>query len=102
MKIWVVMGGSGEYSDRREWPVRAYTDMAEVQRQILLLTGKGNELSAERDRLRDEVSDRWWDFPSEEMRKTLPDPFIEFDYTGVSYFYYEVELVDDAKAEGRS
>jgi len=95
MKIWVVMGGSGEYSDRREWPVRAYADMAEVQRQIVLLTEKGRELSAERDRLREseDESARWYDFPSEEMRKTLPDPCIEFDYTGVSYFYYEVDLV---------
>ena len=88
--IWVVMGGTGEYSDRREWPVRAYKDKAVTEREVTRLTEEakalmarvGYDYSAEQSKAVDEHGEK------------VGDPGFLMDYTGTSYFYYEVELVD--------
>jgi len=83
-QIYVVMGWSGEYSDRREWPVRAYTDESKAKAQVMLLDAMARDLQATKGQ-----------YPSftEEERKALPDPDIQFDYTGTRYFYFTITLV---------
>lgn len=41
--IYVVMGSTGEYSDRTEWPVCAYSDKSEAQTHCQLATAYVNE-----------------------------------------------------------
>lgn len=36
MKIYIVYGETGEYSDRRDWPVLAYTDEALAEAHVLM------------------------------------------------------------------
>ena len=42
--VWVVMGTTGEYSDRNEWPVRAFFDEAAAQEHIEKATKRSAEL----------------------------------------------------------
>lgn len=81
MTIWVVMGTTGEYSDRREWPVRAFKRKKEAEELITAATQKAHEIFVVGPRYRWKTDDNPF------------DPHMEMDYTGTSYFYYEVELV---------
>ena len=47
--IYVVMGTCGEYSDRTEWPVAAYTDEGLAKDHVKAATAKARELLALRD-----------------------------------------------------
>jgi hypothetical protein len=91
MIIYVVEGHCGEYSDRHDWPVHAYTYEAKAKKAVIKLTEWGNEI---RTQYKD---DRWeWEeyireLSEEEMAKLL-DPHFRWDYSGFNYSYYEVEL----------
>lgn len=41
--VFVVIGQSGEYSDRRDWPVAAYTDRALAERHEFAATKRAKE-----------------------------------------------------------
>ena len=86
-KLWVVMGGTGEYSDRREWPVRAYMHKAAAEAEIVKLDAQAKEIWAAK-------GENYYPKVTNELRKHLLDPNVDFDYTGTSYFYYEVELAN--------
>ena len=43
MKVYVVMGTSGDYSDRREWVVCAYTDEALAKQHVELAQARSRE-----------------------------------------------------------
>lgn len=92
MKIFIVEGSTGEYSDHDEWPVAAYKD---------------EELAKEHVRLADEEYRVWlggrdpYSLGYLERQEVVNsyDPEMRMDYTGLSYSYYTVEL-RDALPEG--
>ena len=95
MKIYVVMGTTGEYSDEIEWAVKAFRVLGDAEKHILLATQKANEFVAhggdgvELDMLnRAEI---------EKINPYDPDMQMCFYINETSYFYYEVELVEEAK-----
>ena len=83
--IYVVHGRTGEYSDRTEWVVAAYTDEASARQHIEAATKRANELQvlAEKDGRGNIILDN--DF----------DKGMGMDYTGTSYWYCEIELYGD-------
>ena len=91
MKIYVVEGSCGEYSDHREWPVHAYANELLAQAKVQELTEWANEI-------RIKFKDKSWDWSdyvnelSDEARNHLPDPNFNWDYSGFNYYYYLIEL----------
>lgn len=81
MKIYIVIGSTGEYSDRYEWPVIAYLNKIKAQDHVL----KASKRS-------DEIFETW------KHDIIIPDGINEFDpsfrmdYTETSYYLWEVEL----------
>lgn len=81
MKIYVVMGRTGEYSDNVQWAVKAFKNEKKAQEFIVAVTKIANEVEATRE----------CDFSVPEGANPL-DLQMRMDYTGTSYFYYVVEL----------
>lgn len=86
-KVYVVMGTTGEYSDRNEWPVAAYMTEGQAAKRIVEQKRKAQEVRASgRDR-----HDTGW---TEWSRNETGDPGFQMDYTGTDYFMMEVDLID--------
>jgi hypothetical protein len=79
--IYVVLGQTGEYSDRREWLVKAVTTENKAKELVL-------ELS---DAVRG--SENWNYWICREFKHPL-DPKCEVELGGVVYWYDVVELED--------
>lgn len=86
-KIWVVMGTTGEYSDRNDWPVVAFPDKARAEARIVACTQEANKRFSE-----SQVPDESNDWSSYNTDNNVLDPNMKMDYTGTSYFHYEVEI----------
>ena len=89
--IYVVMGNTGEYSDRNEWPVKAFTSKEKAQELVINAQNAFNTLvggTGEKD------ASRYY-FQHHKEHKNPFDPNMNVDYTGVSYSYFEMELDDD-------
>lgn len=85
MKIYVVEGHTGEYSDRNDWPVKAFVHEPAAQafvdactKEILPYNIKNKYDAVNWERIRN--------------AKSPLDPNLQIDYTGTHYDYYEVEL----------
>ncbi len=87
MTIWVVMGTTGEYSDRNEWPVVAFADKAKAEARIIACTEEANKRYAN-----SQVPDDDNGWSSYNTKDNPLDPHMKIDYTGTSYFHYEVEV----------
>lgn len=84
-QIFVVMGSTGEYSDRHEWAILAYTDETLAQTHVQLAEAWDRENGLTWSRL------AW------ERRIDLVspyDPAYSRDYTGTSYYIVAVPLAD--------
>lgn len=79
--VFVVMGSTGEYSDRLEWAVMAYLDEAAAQEHVINAERRAKEIFALR---------KGWRMP--EGVKNEFDLNMDMDYTGTSYFIYTVPL----------
>lgn len=92
MTIFVVMGTTGEYSDRNEWPVVAYTDEQQAKIHIDAASEYARTLKIERDK-----SDDQWTFV---LRPAPLDPTIEMNVysDGTTYYYMTIELFDTVDA----
>jgi len=96
--IYVVMGTTGEYSDRGEWPVRAHRTklaaedhVARAERLAKAAFAKyGSHMFSWQTEAEGGLSD---EFKAE-------DPNLNWQYTGTSYFIYEVELADEPAVLG--
>jgi hypothetical protein len=79
--IYVVMGTAGEYSDRREWPVAAFTDDAVAAELVA-------NASREAKRIHESSASRYID---DEAKWRNPfDPTCTVDYTCPRYFIMKV------------
>lgn len=93
MKIWVVMGSTGEYSDHTEWSICYYADETLAQNHVDRATECAQPWVLERANGRSSIP-----------RGANPwDPFMVIDYTGVNYYVYGVEQgplqIPEAKLE---
>ena len=80
--VYLVMGTTGEYSDRTEWPVKAYLDKGKAEQHVEQASKKAAEIDVTRGGC--------WDYPDKGVNPF--DPNMHMDYTGTDYFYYEAEL----------
>ncbi len=80
-EIYVVIGTTGEYSDKTEWPVKAFFDLSKAEDVVVKATARAAELDAKREsRYR----------AGEE--KNEYDPNMQMDYTGTWYEIMKVYL----------
>ena len=86
MKVYIVEGQTGEYSDYRNWPVKAFQDEQKAKAFTETLNAKAQALGIA-------TTGCHW----AESQKIVPqmqelDPGVSIDYTGVSYSFYELDL----------
>jgi hypothetical protein len=90
MKIYVVMGEIGEYSDRKVWIAKAFTQEEQAQKYIIEATEWLKQFSPI---FKDPFE--YHEFPKEAANydKKITDDFSGyFQYYEVNYFYEEAEL----------
>jgi hypothetical protein len=89
MKIYVVIGTTGEYSDRTEWLVKAFESENSAKKMVIEFSEKAREIwdMKEKDYKTDEF----------ELGKVFDPDFRMDNLTGTSYFLCEVELIRDKK-----
>lgn len=88
--IYVVRGCCGEYSDRVEWSVIAYTKRGDAESHVAAATARAREIKAD---LAFKPYKSRHDLLATEPNQF--DPGMRADYTETTYYYYEeVELLD--------
>ena len=88
MKIYVVFGHCGEYSDHTRWAVRAYSTEKRAQDECVDLINKAKALTTPK------VSEDGCCMDYYDGEKPDWDPDFRTDYTGTEYGYEEVELIE--------
>lgn len=81
--IYAVVGVTGEWSDRREWPVAAYTDELSAQAHVEAATRRANEIFVATG-----------DYGPRDGHANEHDPAMEMDYTGTQYEIWAFGLCD--------
>ena len=85
MKISIVMGTTGEYSDRSEWPVRAFLTARRAEKYALAAKQRADVIAQEHGGM-----DILQQKPNE------LDPGMRMDYTGTEYFVVaDIELDEE-------
>ena len=84
MKIWIVFGQTGEYSEHEEWTVNAYRSEEAAQARILQLGALKRQGRTTLDRILLMRSHK------------LGDPGYSEEYTDTTYYYSAVELVEES------
>lgn len=87
----VVMGTTGEYSDREEWPVRAFLDEAAAR----LFVARAEAWLRARNLHAGAGSDIWDD--RTEADASPFDAGLQVSYTGTRYYLMGVPLDDDVQ-----
>jgi len=85
-EIYVVIGATGEYSDRTEWLVAAYENENAAKEHVLKATEKAKEWEV----LRKDTDESWasWDKDWNPWDKVAQ----YMDYTGTNYYFNSVIL----------
>lgn len=84
-QIHVVIGSTGEYSDRDEWLVAAYPDLTLAEEHVGIASDRARELFAATK----SDPDPWG---ARRSSVNVYDPNGRMDYTGTSYWVAIVEL----------
>lgn len=87
MNIYVVMGTTGEYEDRKEWLVMAFTKEDKAKRHADDCAGYALENGVSAQHFN-------YDNKSEIIENNPYDAHMQIDYTGTRYYYEKVELGD--------
>lgn len=88
-RVHVVMGTTGEYSDRTEWPVVAYPSAEQAQEHVRLAT-EWMQKNCDPHKL---YALGYLERAEWRKANTNPyDPSMEVDYTGTTWFTYEVPV----------
>ena len=87
-KIYIVEGTTGEYEDREEWSVVAFKTKAKAKKHVK----KANDWLLEKGfhRSQEQGPDRY-----SQIGKNLENPYdprMYYDYTGVEYNFYALDL----------
>lgn len=91
MKIYIVFGATGEYSDRNEWAVCAYSNEDEAKAKVERCEKIAKELEASPDE--DGLALRHIIRPETHPQFYVEDIDITMDYTGTYYYICETELL---------
>ncbi len=84
IQIHVVMGSTGEYSDRRQWTVCAYQDKERAINHADLAKLEAHKIEkARKDR---------YDYSEDDVNPY--DLKMSMDYTGTDYYVISVDLLD--------
>lgn len=87
-QAYVVIGTTGEYSDRSEWPVAVVASEQAAESYITAL-----------DQQYQRMPRRWhgrsWEYQDEIRAHMSLDPKFHCDYTGTSYFYCACPILSD-------
>ena len=91
-RVWIVMGSTGEYSDRTEWPVVAFTSEEAAKARIAALDVKMQQVPQEWR------ENRWANEDKIKAHMATLDPgfsmeYTSMEYTGTYYFFYEVPVM---------
>jgi len=81
-KAYVVMGATGEYSDREEWPVVAFYDLKKAEELVVKATQRAAELYKE--------TESKYKYP--EFGSNKYDRGMRCDYTGTTYYIMDVKI----------
>lgn len=97
MKVFIVFGQTGEYSDHVDWPVKGFTDKARAESFEFECTKAAKVWKEERDRRRSDPDFDWSYVGGQQELKdekaAVPgDPSFRCDYTGTDYYTVEVEV----------
>lgn len=106
MTVYVVMGSTGEYSDRNEWGVAVYSDENLAKEHVQRATKVANEIKVHNDRAREEWEKKcqelgpegerfgWGELPPG-LREVISewDPHLAIYYTGTRYWYIPLPLL---------
>lgn len=97
MKAYIIVGMSGEYSDRMEWPVKGYLNEGHAKRECERMCAKSRVVKLEfGDDINYEVS--WWnedDQKAKEIRTFVGDPHYQMVLDiEPTYYVKEVDIVD--------
>jgi hypothetical protein len=84
--VYVVIGSTGEYSDRDEWPVCAYLDEDLAKAHVVRAGERAAEIHATRPSRYEEPTGT-----------NEHDPGMKMDYTGTFYHYWAVPLTGGEK-----
>jgi len=87
--LWMVVGSTGEYSDRGEWAVMAYRKKADAEAHQKAASEEAFKLGASQD-CRQVTYDPW----DSEAVKNRFDPGMRVQYTGVGYYVREVPFTE--------
>lgn len=95
MPIWVLQGSTGEYSDRTDWIVCAYSDEAKANSDC----SKANDEAHKCFKALEEKDLRYPCGDADEAQERniraeilIVDPYAQFDYTGTSYWVVKCYL----------
>jgi len=89
MKVYIVFGTTGEYSDRTEWPVCGYRN-EDVARK------HADDAMIWAHLLKEKVDDEGKSvFEAREQLISPYDKHISMDYTGTDYYVVEVDIMDE-------
>ncbi len=80
--IYVVMGTTGEYSDRTEWPVLAYLSKPQAEEHVEKASARARELFALRGGR----------YMTNNPEVNEHDPSFTMDYTGTTYYVMPVNV----------
>lgn len=86
MKIYIVIGHTGEYSDASEWPVCWRPSLAEAEQVVALCNAEAAQFKRWMDSDDGSYGGKTW----EEYRSRMFDPSCSVDYTGTSYHVWTV------------
>jgi hypothetical protein len=87
-EIYVVFGQTGEYTDHRDWPVKAFIFEQSAKDFV-------EKVSEEYRRLKVKYSSSgsmWFWYMRDKGDFNSLDPRMETDYTGTEYYYFPVDL----------
>jgi len=81
MKIYVIFGATGEYSDRDEWIIKAYKNKEMAKSHLLNADKRAKELFKK-------YEDEPWNCKEE----NIYDPAFRMYYTGTQYYILQCEI----------
>lgn len=84
MNIYILQGSTGEYSDRTDWIVRAYTSKDEAEADCFKANDEAHAVM--------KTTESYWEITDKEISLLTVDPNAQFDYTGTSYWVKDCEL----------
>ena len=95
--VFVVIGSTGEYSDRTEWVVCAYKDEELAKQHVVLAKQRAQEIRVTRNDLvfpyhRESKAPYVYFGGKPEEPASRYDLFIRVDYTGTDYWYTTTEI----------